>query len=197
MTITDAIKSGAGKAFVALATAAAIGGGAYLSAQGGYVASEAAAGHVVVGWGDAGMPAGAVLVHATARASPQAMAIFGVDAGGAAHAYFRCNIVSVPVDGGTDPGAALMPGADVVYDDDTVDAAPAGAPQLECWRQGRADAPFPCACSTGPGCIQPDGGPAPQGVTLQAGAFVPGAACLAKACVELAGSSSWPAECAP
>jgi hypothetical protein len=64
--------------------------------------------------------------------------------------------------------------------------------------QGDADATFACACNPGVGtCNQTvDGvtGPAPLGVTLSPGTFS-GAACQAKACVELAGASSWPNSC--
>lgn len=197
--LDDATKAGAGQTVaLILASLAALGGG-FLFAQGGWTQGEAAAGHVVIGWGDAGAaPAGAVVLHATVRASNDTALAFGVPGVDAGYQYFRCNVVALPVDGGRDPGPDLIPGSTIVYDDGQVDVPAAGAPQLECWAQGRADAPFPCACAIpDAGCLQPDAGDAPTGITLQPGAFVPSAGCRAKACVELAGSSSWMAECGP
>jgi hypothetical protein len=65
--------------------------------------------------------------------------------------------------------------------------------------------PSPCACSTGSNCnwTQPlaDGAfapsaPAPKNLTLPPGTWS-GAGCRKKACVELSGSPSMPAACAP
>lgn len=195
MTITDAIKAGASRAFVLIALGLAAGGTAYLVSQGGYSATEASLGHVVVGWGDAGAPSpGVVVVHATARALDSAVVAWGVTPvdGGPGFSYWRCNVVATPIDGGVDPGPAILPGLEVVYDDDQVDPAaqyPDGGwqPQIECWRQGRVDTPFPCACST----------QVRTGITLQPGQWAQDGGFVPKACVEIAGSNSMPAECLP
>lgn len=200
--LDNATKAGAGQTIGLILAGLTLMGGGFLLAQGGWSQGEASTGHVVVGWGEGqSAPAGAVVLHATARVSDATAAAFGVgpapsDAG---FAYFRCDVVAVPMDGGADPGPNFIPGSTIVYDDDQVDAPPpAGSPQFECWRQGRFDAPFKCACALlDAGCLQPDGGAAPMGVTLQPGAFVPSWACAPKACVELAGSSSWIPECGP
>ncbi len=70
---------------------------------------------------------------------------------------------------------------------DTCELAPDGAaPPM--------DLPLPCACRTKTGaCVTADGGVAPYGQTLQPGWSGPG--CERKACVELVGSTSWPARC--
>lgn len=199
--IDNGSKAGAAQVLLVLLGGIVVSGGAFLLAQGAYTPSEAYAGHVVVGWGDAGAPPpGAVLVKATARASDATVAAFGVgpspdDAG---FSYWRVYVCAAPLADGGDPGPSFLPGATIVYDDDQVDACPAGAPQLEAWRQDRADAPFACACAQqDAGCFLADGGPAPLGITLQPGSFEPSQWCLPKACVELAGSSSWRWECGP
>lgn len=195
--IDNASKAGAAQVLLVLLGGIVVSGGAFLLAQGAYTPSEAYAGHVVVGWGDAGAPPpGAVLVKATARASDATVAAFGVgpspdDAG---FSYWRVYVCAAPLADGGDPGPSFLPGATIVYDDDQVDACPAGAPQLEAWREGRADAPFLCACARDATCLQLDGGPSPTGLTLEAGQWS-GSGCLPKTCIEIAGSSSWPAGC--
>lgn len=78
---------------------------------------------------------------------------------------------------------------------------------LRVWAAGDATTPWPCACSSGHDCQVP-GLPfdvvtmrptdvkmvaAPLGQTLQPGWV--GSGCRAKACVELAGVSSWDSRC--
>ena len=113
----------------------------------------------------------------------------------AGYSYWRVGVCSPAIDGGADPGQGVLgPGVTVVYDDEQTEPCSDTVPVIEAWEQGRGDAPFPCACSTGPTCLAADGGAVPTGITLQPGWS---GACLPKACVEMAGLSSWPAQCAP
>jgi len=147
---------------------------------------EAPQGHVRKGTADPG----SLAMWSTVLASPEAAAVWGVDAGGA-QVYARVRVCSLPVDGGTDPGPLALPGLYILYDDDTVSPCQVGDAALEAWVQGRSDAPFACACSPGPACLGADGGPAPQGLTLTTWSGM----CAPKSCVELAGVSSWPSGC--
>jgi hypothetical protein len=144
---------------------------------------------------DGGLPAGSRCYTVTARASPQARALFGLDADGGDQ-YVRVTVAYQPSDSGTGP--SLPSGMDPL-DDTAVDApCPDGGAEIEGGMQGDATSPWQCACAVpDAGCLQPDGGPAPTGYTLQPGAFVPGPGCFYKACEEFAGSTSWVSQCDP
>lgn len=181
MQLTDALKAGGAGAIALLLGAVALG---QLSAG-----PEASQGHVRVGLA----PAGSYALWATSLASPAVQAaILGVDSG--APVYVRSRACVVGVDGGADPGQYSVPGLVVVYDDDTTQpCAPGVDPALEAWTTARSDTPWACACARDATCTA-DGGAAPLGVTLAAGAWT-GAGCTPKPCVELSGVTSWPTSC--
>ncbi|MBM3992161.1 MAG: hypothetical protein FJ298_14295 [Planctomycetes bacterium] len=146
---------------------------------------------------DAGLDAGALCALRAGYANGNVMSLwFGPDAGGG---YAIMN-VCVPVydadAGAWDGSIPILPSGYEVLPDLTVVGADVwdGGPQIEIWRQGHPSAPYPCACAKDATCLNADGGPAPSGLTLAAGQWG-GAGCLPKSCVELAGNSSWPAEC--
>lgn len=121
-----------------------------------------------------------------------ALGAFGLDAGAGKDGYAICRACAVQVSADT-PEVPLPPGInalEVTQDEVAFD----GGPQFQCALQGEPE--FACACSTGSDCTGPDGGAAPRGSTLQPGEW-DGGGCFSKACMELAGYSSWPAECPP
>jgi hypothetical protein len=172
------------------------------------VSDDALSRQLVPGWRtdggvvlvDAGAPDGGVL-------AVQVDAGFVlVDGGPQGFAYFRGKVCVPIVDAGSlpdggdpapDPGPNLLGGMTIVYDDPIVTGCDAGEPDFEAWVEGRPDAPFQCACSTGSACSVPtdDGGTvaAPLHITLQPGWS--GAGCLPKACMVLSGLDAWPGGC--
>lgn len=152
---------------------------------------------------DGGAPVGARCLWVTARASPQAQVLFGLDAGGGT-AYVHGYWCALPTDAGIGfvAEAALPAGIDVLRESEWETPHDGGTVQAEFWLQGHSSAGFKCACSSGDTCTWqqplPDGGSlsrtAPPGVTLEAGTWT-GAGCVSKPCVEWAGTSSWPAAC--
>ena len=190
MTTTDGLKASA-----ALAATVALGMVALGLLSPG---PEAGAGHVRAG--DA--PAGSYAVWSTALASPEAQRAVGIaDAG--RQAYVRARVCAVPGDGG-DPGPLSVPGLFIVYDDETSSPCADGDPALEAWTEDRSDAPWACACSSGPTCLwtpplypsgRGDAGPAPMGQALSPGTWS-GSGCKPVPCVVLAGvEPRWPAAC--
>lgn len=150
----------------------------------------------VIGWGDGGPPpSGGVCVEVSGVAQVPMLKLFGLRSDAGAQ-YAHCRICGTPreVDGGTLP--SLPSGMYGLVDSEFEVPFDAGHPQMECWIGEQA--PFPCACAKTYDCYVdlPDGGfqTAPSGVTLQPGWS--GEGCVRKSCVELAGQSSWPAECA-
>ncbi|MBS2028711.1 MAG: hypothetical protein JST54_12490 [Deltaproteobacteria bacterium] len=206
--IDEGAKAGAAQTVAAVLTALALAGGAgaWLYTRAPQPTDVLVRSTALVA--DAKLPAlGAQVVALPdgGAATAGESVVFGVDGGFVAlsvhggqplhgASYWRIQICAPIVDGGHDPGPSFLgAGVQVVYDDDQVGGCVDGGPVIEAWQQGRSDAPFPCACSTGSSCSLSDGGAAPTGITLQPGWA--GAGCFPKACVELAGSSSWPQEC--
>lgn len=184
MTADATVKAGGGALLIAVAIGLSYG---YLTPGPG-----AASGHVAV-YVDGGNDPAAVGIWATARVDASAMPLFGYDGGGAPYVYARAHLCAAPVDGGADPGPDLIPGMDIVYDDALTDVCTSTSPALEAWVQGYPGAPFLCACAMDITCLQ---GllPAPQGNTLDPGTWL-GPGCYPKACVQIGGTSSWPAAC--
>lgn len=183
---------------IGAALAAVLIGGALV---GGYAVFSPASTqtHVVVEWPDGGPPEGVLCTWFTGLLQ---------QADGGASKYGYAHACGTLVDGGRD---APLPANLLAFTAPDVTEAYDGGPRLEVWSADDANAPFPCACSTGSSCqvLTPatDGGtdgfgvgpgvlvPAPLGVTLQPGWV--GAGCKRKSCVELAGTSSWPTESCP
>lgn len=169
----------------------------YVVALGGSPGPQAPQGHVQVG-----APAqGSFKVLFEADLGAPMLALMGADAGGfPVHAVgYLCAPV---VDGGVDPGSYSVPGAYIVYSTPTDTACGQGDSALEVWVQGRPDAPWLCACSSGTDCLWTSvdvwGTPltdnAPLGRTMTDGTWA-GAGCVSKPCVDMLGDSSWPTSC--
>lgn len=180
----------AGAALVALTSV-------YAVVQGVSPGPEAAQGHVQVG-----SPApGSFKVLFEANLEAPMLALMGADAGGfPVHAVgYLCSPV---VDGGADPGAYTVPGAYIVDSQPTEIACVQGDSALEVWVQGRPDAPWLCACSSGTNCLwtsidvwgTPMTDNAPLGRTLTEATWA-GDGCDPKPCVDMLGQSSWPSTC--
>lgn len=131
-----------------------------------------------------------VCVLQTGVGLASALPVFGLDAGaGAPYGYALCRACAVQLDAGIlDPTlpSGISP-LEVTQEEVDFD----GGAQFWCVLQGEPE--WPCACSTGPGCLGIDGGAAPTGVTLAAGAW--SGSCFPKACIELSGFPSTPSEC--
>ena len=129
--------------------------------------------------------------------------------GGTQYVYDK--ICGSPIDGGT---SANIPPGMLALSDSEGEEAYDGGPQLEVWTTGDANAPWPCACSTGSNCsvqqfafnpetgmfaLDGQGNPvletvaAPLGQTLQPGWS--GAGCKRMTCLLIGGQHYWPAEC--
>lgn len=139
---------------------------------------------------DGGRPTGVECIWVTARTTPAARALFGLDADGGVQ-YARVRVCAAPADG----GVPLLPeGMEALPDSELADG---GDYQLEAWLG--ADAPFPCACSSGNDCWLTDGGAAPSGITLPARGWT-GTGCVRRPCVVFShGAGGWdegmPASC--
>ena len=150
-----------------------------------------------VPWGEDGRPARVACLRVTGLASPQVLALHGLDADAGEQYVDGVWCADADADGGT---AAALPGGMTVVDGTSMDApADAGTEAVVLKMQGEAGG-FACACSTGSSCEALGVGgawaAAPKGVTLAPGAWR-GAGCTEKTCVELQGRAvSMPAECA-
>ena len=150
---------------------------------------------------DGGLPPGSRCYTVTARASPQARALFGLDPDGGDQ-YVRVTVAYTPDDAGIGP--SLPAGMDPLDDTATDTVCPAGAAEVEGGMQGDTAAPWQCACpvSDSGALVMArlmDGGsvvvPAwPQ--TFHVGDWLTDAGTwIGKACEEFSGSSSWVPEC--
>lgn len=189
MTTTDGLKASAAAAATLALGMVALG----LLSPG----PEAALGHVRAGVA----PAGSYAVWSTALASTEALHAVGIDTQGPR--YVRARVCAVPGDGG-DPGPLSVPGMVILYDDTSSPACSDGDALVEAWTEDRSDAPWACACSSGPACLwtpplypsgRGDAGPAPKGQALQPGTWS-GSGCKPVPCIVLAGvEPRWPAAC--
>ena len=102
-------------------------------------------------------------------------------------------------DGGTEEVGALPPGFIAMPETQWMEPCD-GGPAFFVAFQGQAE--FPCSCRVTAECewnIPGQWEPAPIGSTLSPGRWRDtsdgGTACYRKVCMEIAGESSWPAEC--
>lgn len=147
--------------------------------------------HWQVDGGDAPAKGAVVCVQQTGVGAASALNVFGLDAGaGVPYAYALCRACAVQLSAST--LAPSLPAGISPLEVTQEEVAFDGGAQFWCVLQGEPE--WPCACSTGSNCHGPDGGDAPTGVTLAAGAW-DGGGCYPAACVELAGYPSFPADC--
>lgn len=139
---------------------------------------------------DGGVPANAVWFCGTYRMPPSALRAHGLSDQSGRDEYVRVCMPAAPTDAGS-----MGPPAGAVAVEDTFSEEPLGgrANEVAVAMQGEASS-WECACSSGAGCLQPDGGEVPLGVTMGPGQWS-GTGCYPKACVEHLGASSWPPVC--
>lgn len=188
MAVSTQTKASVAVGFIALATALTVGAILYpqLAVSNG---GRRMAIHWQTDGGDTPPSGTIVCIQQTGVGLAAALPLFGLDAGAGLNGYAICRACAPQLDD-TTPVPSLPAGISALKaTQDEVDFD--GGPQFWCALQGEPE--FPCACSTGPGCLGVDGGAAQTGITLAAGAW--SGACMTKACTELAGFSSWPTEC--
>lgn len=168
----------------------AIVGGIYMNTR---QVEPGGARYGTVAW-DGPVPADVMCLRTTGLAAEAALALFKLDAGQPGPQYVYVRICASPVaDAGDDDDVQLPPGM-VAFDSFQVEEDYDGGPQM---RASLDD--FPCACSEGAHtdceASLEDGGwaQAQVGVTLLEDKWR--GSCRRKACVELAGVSSWPGGC--
>lgn len=197
----------AGAAAAVLALAAAIVAG-QVAPSSGPAQPQQQRRHTRVG----SAPPGSRCLEATVRVTPEALGLFGLDPERTTDAglprgttYARVRLAALASDAG---GLGLPPGVVALEDSLREAACPdagGGLAALEAW-VGEA-APYPCACARAADAgaceqlrgalgVEPTWQTALPGTTLPEGQWR-GPGCRPKPCVELAGSSSWPEECAP
>ena len=140
---------------------------------------------------DGGAPQDATCLEAEVLTSPEARALYGLDADGGSD-YVHVRLCAPPDPSGN--RVAMPAGFEVVEGTQESSAGPASA-QVEAWMRGKAGG-FKCACAKDATCLYKGAAalPAMKGNTLPPGSWS-GAGCVPKTCVALAGREVWPSEC--
>jgi hypothetical protein len=196
---TESSRSGAARAALAVVAAIAVGAALVLGTGGPGPDPDTGRGRYrvasVTTWDGGIAPAGTVCVTGTYLAPPPFLRAHSLDDSKGGREYVVCRTCAVPSDAGDVP----LPGVERVPEPAPTEAPwESGQPEVQCWMSGTEGQT--CACAPPGGTCEArgeDGGwmPAPLRVHFAAGQWR--GACVTKACGEMAGTSSWPAECGP